>query len=316
MKLASPRSAFGVPPQGGRAGRETVPADCFSPASASGVLAAGGPAEPAARRPLAAAARHGLRAAVACALAGTLATAHAGLFDDEEARKAIVDMRQRIAAADDASKARSAEQAAALTQLTEQLAALRRSMLDLNNQLEAMRGDVAKLRGNDEQLLRDVGELQKRQKDASQALDDRLRQIEPSKVAIDGREFMADPEEKKAYESALATLRGGDYAAAVMQLQAFQKRYSASGYADSVRFWLGNAQYGKRDYRDAIATFRAFVAAAPDHPRAPEALLALANTQAELKDPRSARKTIEDLVKTYPQSEAAVAGKERLASLK
>jgi tol-pal system protein YbgF len=256
------------------------------------------------------------RALAAAAAVAAAASAHAGLFDDEEARKAIVDLRQRIAAVDDASKARSAEQTAVLTQLTEQLAALRRSMLDLNNQLEAMRGDVAKLRGNDEQLLRDVGELQKRQKDASQALDDRLRQIEPSKVAVDGREFMADPEEKKAFDGAITTLRNGDFAAAVMQLQAFQKRYPASGYTDSVRFWLGNAQYGKRDYKEAIATFRAFVAAAPDHPRAPEALLALANTQAEMKDPRSARKTIEDLVKTYPQSEAAVAGKERLASLK
>jgi TolA-binding protein len=45
-------------------------------------------------------------------------------------------------------------------------------------------------------------------------------------------------------------------------------------------------------------------------------LLALANSQAEMKDPRAARKTIEELMKAYPQSEAAQAGKERLASIK
>jgi TolA-binding protein len=72
----------------------------------------------------------------------------------------------------------------------------------------------------------------------------------------------------------------------------------------------------RRDYKEAIATFRAFVAAAPDHPRAPEALLALANSQAEMKDTKGARKTIDDLIKAYPKSEAAQAGKERLASLK
>jgi tol-pal system protein YbgF len=251
-------------------------------------------------------------------VAGLLAggAAQAGLFDDEEARKAIVDMRQRIATADEAAKARSAEQAAAIAQLVEQLTAMRRSMLDLNNQLEAMRGDVAKLRGNDEQLMRDVAELQKRQKDVGQTLDDRLRKLEPQKVALDGREFMADPDEKKAYDDAMATLRGGDFDKSVQALASFQKRYPASGFADSVRFWLGNALYGKRDYKEAIAAFRAFVAAAPESPRAPEALLALANTQAEMKDARGARKTIEDLVKTYPQSEAAQAGKERLASLK
>ena len=45
-------------------------------------------------------------------------------------------------------------------------------------------------------------------------------------------------------------------------------------------------------------------------------VLAVANSQAEMKDPRGARKTIEDLMKAYPQSEAAQAGKERLAALK
>jgi len=239
--------------------------------------------------------------------------ARAGVFDDEEARKAIVDLRQRLTQSEEQSKAR---EAAASAQIVEQLTALRRSLLDLNNQLEAMRGELAKLRGNDEQLSRDVAELQKRQKDASQTLDDRLRKLEPTKVAVDGREFMVEADEKKAYDDAIATLRGGEFDKSVAALAGFQKRYPASGYLDSVRFWLGNALYGKRDYKDAIVAFRSFVATAPEHPRAPEALLALANSQAEMKDARSARKTIEDLVKTYPQSEAAQAGKERLASLK
>lgn len=243
-------------------------------------------------------------------------TAQAGLFDDEEARKAIVDLRERITKGDEQAKQRQAEAAAANAALVEQLTALRRSLLDLNNQLEAMRGDVAKLRGNDEQMARDLADLQKRQKDVSATLDDRLRKLEPVKVALDGREFLAEQEEKKAYDDAIATLRTGDFDKSVAALSAFQKRYPASPFADSVRFWMGNALYGKRDYKEAIAAFRGFVSGAPDHPRAPEALLALANSQAEMKDARGARKTIDDLLKAYPQSEAAQAGKERLASLK
>jgi len=250
----------------------------------------------------------------ACLLAS--GGARAGLFDDEEARKAILDLRQRIALSDEQSKQRSAEQAAATAQLSEQLTALRRSLLDLNNQLEAMRGDIAKLRGSDEQLVRDVTELQRQQKDASQTLDDRLRKIEPVKVTLDGKDFVVDPEEKRAYDDAIAQLRGGQFDKSVAALNAFMRRYPASAYTDSARFWLGNALYGKRDYKEAITTFRGFVSAAPNHPRAPEALLALANSQAETKDTRAARKTIDELVKAYPQSEAAQAGKERLASLK
>ena len=37
---------------------------------------------------------------------------------------------------------------------------------------------------------------------------------------------------------------------------------------------------------------------------------------AHMKDKAGARKTLEDLIKAYPKSEAAVAAKERLAALK
>ncbi len=242
--------------------------------------------------------------------------ARAGLFDDDEARKAILDLRTRITQSDDQSRARLTELSAANAQLLEQITVLRRSLLELNNQLELIRGDLAKLRGTDEQTQRELADLQKRQKDLGQVYDDRLRKLEPVKVTLDGRDFAAEPDERKSYDDAVALMRGGDFDKALASLAAFQRRYPNSGYGDSVRYWLGNAQYAKRDYKEAINSFRAFVAAAPEHPRAPEALLALANSQAEMKDTKAARKTVEDLIKVYPKSEAAQAGKERLASLK
>jgi TolA-binding protein len=54
----------------------------------------------------------------------------------------------------------------------------------------------------------------------------------------------------------------------------------------------------------------------PNHVRVPEAMLTLANAQFEIKQPKEARKTLEDLVKLFPQSEAASAAKERLSRLK
>jgi tol-pal system protein YbgF len=242
--------------------------------------------------------------------------ARAGLFDDDEARKAILDLRARVTAAEDLARARNTELNAANAQLAEQVQQLRRSLLELNNQLELLRADMAKMRGNDEQIARDVAELQRRQKDLAQGVDERVRRLEPQKVSVDGKEFLADADEMRLYDEAIATLRGGDFDRAAAALQGFARRYPASGYGDSVRYWLGNAQYGRKDYKEAIASFRAFVAAAPDHARAPEALLAIANCQAEMKDVRGARKTIDELIKTYPKSEAAAAGKERLATLR
>ena len=243
------------------------------------------------------------------AAAGFAPHARAALFEDDDARRAILDLRQGA----EQARARQAESAA---QLAEQIAQLRRSLLDLNGQLEALRGELARLRGQDEQLARDVSEVQRRQKDIQQGVDERLRRFEPQQVTLDDRQFAAEPDEKRLYDEAIATLRKGDFAAASGAFGTFLKRYPSSGYREAALFWHGNALYGKRDYKEAVASFRALVAAAPDSARAPEALLSIATCQIELKDRAAARKTLDELVKNYPKSEAADAGRERLTSLK
>jgi len=248
-------------------------------------------------------------AAAAALLLGAALQAHAGILEDDEARKAILELRNRVGQ----MEARQSEQA---NQQRDELQQLRRNLLDANNQLEALRAELARLRGQNEQLARDVAELQRLQKDISQGVEERIRKLEPQKVTVDGKEFMADAEEKRLYDEAVAPLRNGDFAGSAAALASFMKRFPSSGFIDSARFWLGNAQYGKRDYREAIASFRAFVSAAPQHPRAPEGLLAIANCQIEMKDNKSAKRTLEELVRVYPQSEAAQAAKERLVSLK
>ncbi|WP_310385816.1 tol-pal system protein YbgF [Roseateles sp.] len=258
------------------------------------------------------------RSLVALALAVAVSalfslSAHAALFDDDEARKAILELRNRVQQSEDAQRLRI-EQLAAQSQ--EQVGPLRRSMLDLNAQIDVLRLEVTKLRGQNEQLARDLSETQRKLNDQTQSLDTRLKPLEPQKVQLDGREFQVDPEERRQYDAAMGLIRRGDFAEAATAMVGFLRRFPASGYVDSVRFWLGNAQYGKRDYKDAIATFKTFISGNPQHPKAGEALLAMANSQIELKDGKSARRSLDDLIKAYPGTEAAQAAKERLASLK
>ena len=250
--------------------------------------------------------------AMAAMLAASLSSAHAAIFEDGEARRAILEMRQRVDGLQ-LSQQRSAEE---VRKLGEENAQLRRSLLDLQTQIETLRAEQAKLNGQNEQLLRDVGELQRRQKDIAQGVDERLRQFEPIKVTVDGREFQADPAEKRDFEAALAVFRSGKFPDASAAFAAFVRQYPRSGYVPSARFWLGNAQYATREYKEAIGNFKQMLAEAPTHARAPEAALSIANCQIELKDTRTARKTLEELLRAYPQSEAAVAAKERLSRLK
>ena len=250
------------------------------------------------------------RTVLANAALGLLAlNAHAALFDDDEARRAILDLRQKV----DAQQQRNAED---LRKANDDNAQLRRSILELSNQLETLRADLAKLRGQDEQLARDVADMQRKQKDMTQGVDDRLRKFEPSKVTVDGKEFVAGPGEIRDFDAALATLRKGEFAPAQTAFLEFFKRYPETGYRPSALFWLANAQYALRSYREAITNFKSVVGVAPDHLRAPEAALSIANCQIELKDTASARKTLTDLIKVYPQSEAASVAKDRLTKLK
>lgn len=249
-----------------------------------------------------------LALAAASLIAVAASSARAELFPDNEARSAILELRAKV----EQQGKRLAEMAA----VQEEVQQLRRGLLELNNQLETLRADLARQRGNDEQLARDVAELQRRQQDIAQGVDERMRKFEPSTVSLDGKEFLADADEKRQYDEAFALIRAGDFAGAVRAFGAFAKRFPASGYLDAVRFWVGNAHYGQRDYKEAIASFRSFIAGAPTHPRVPEALLAVANCQAEMKDKAAARTTLRELLKKFPQSEAAQAGKERLAALK
>ena len=259
--------------------------------------------------------------AVAC-LTFIAGTAYAGLFDDEEARRAILDLRQRV----DAVKAEKADKpdvdrvdrkiAEETQRASEETAQLKRSILDLQNQLEVIRGELAKLRGQNEQLARDLSDVQRRQKDAANVLEERIRKLEPITVSVDGREFLADPAEKREYETNLAAFRKGDFAAATNGFVDFLNRNPQTGYRPSALFWLGNAQYATKDCKSAVVNFRSLITQAPEHVHAPEAMLTIANCQLESKETKGARKTLEDLIAAYPSTDAANAAKDRLSRIK
>ena len=260
--------------------------------------------------------RHFWHAGLLC-LALVPAIGQAQLFGDDEARKAIIALRERVDADRRQNEAALARLSQEFARLNDETAApTRRSLLDLSNQIEGLRQELARQRGQAEQLARDVSELQRQQKDVLVALDERLRQLEPSKISLDGQEFRVKAEERAEYDQAMELVRKGTFDAAVTSFQAFLRKFPTTGYLPSALFWLGNAQYATGAYKDAIESYRRLGQVAPEHARVPESRLAIANCQSELKDVKSARKTLEDLVKSHPQSEAAATARDRLSRMR
>lgn len=241
--------------------------------------------------------------------------AHA-LFDDDEARKAIIELRQKVEVNRQAAEAATVANTRAIEEARDNNSTVRRSLLDLANQIEQLRAELAKLRGQNELLARDVSELQRQQKDVQLGLDERLRKMEPLRVSLDGQEFTAAPAEKREFDAAMEMLRRSEFEPAAQAYTAFLRRYAEGGYTAAALYWLGNAQYANRAYKEAIESHRRLVTQFPAHPRTPEAMLAMANSQVELKDSKGARRTLDDLVKAHPKSEAADAARERLTRLR
>ncbi len=252
-----------------------------------------------------------LAAALLAAFSYVPLQAHAGLFDDNEARQAIIDLRAKIDAANTRFDTEQTQSNARLDTKAD-----KNSVIELNNQNEQLLKEIAKLRGQIEVLTNDLANSQQRQKDFYVDLDNRLRKLEPQKVLVDGREASVEPSEQKAYDAALALFKDGDYKNAGVTFADFLRRYPQSGYASHAQYSLGNSYYAQRDYANAIATLQIFVKKYAENAKAPEALLNIATCQMELKEKTAAKKTLLELVAQYPNSPQAQNAKERLALIK
>jgi tol-pal system protein YbgF len=257
------------------------------------------------------------RAALLLALAAAL-PARAGLFNDDEARARVDQLRRE------------------LTARIEKNEAAQHGQIDLANQMEELRQEVARLRGENEVLTHEVEQLQKRQQDLYVDLDNRLRKLEggsrpdvhtdSSPGGMTGTTSPAEPPasvakgsaeaERRDYEGALKLFKAGKYKEASSAFDAFIKNYGSSGFQANAHYWLGNSLYQQRDYRRAKDVFLKVPVSWPDDPKAADALLGVANCQIDSGDAKGSRATLENLVAKYPSSTAAQIAKQRLGKKK
>jgi len=247
-------------------------------------------------------------------LLGLAAPSHA-LFGDEEARKAIIDLRDHVAELDKQHAARIDELSKRIDQIDNTLQAIQRGQLESGGQFDALHQELAKLRGLIEQVTNDVATLQKRNKDLYSDLDARIKRLEPSSVTVEGKSVQVERDEQAAYDTAMAQFKSNDFRSAVGGLSAFLARYPQSAYAPAAQFWLGSSYYAIKDYKSAIAAQQTLIDRYPDSPRASDALLNIAASQIELNDRKSARATLNKIIGDFPDTDAAKLAKERLASL-
>ena len=140
-----------------------------------------------------------LSAALVCLSASNNAWA---LFSDDEARKAILDLRKSLAT----------------------------TQLELQSQIDKLKTENAELRGKVEELEKQGEDITSSQKTYYQDLDTRLGNFEPRTITIEGVSGIVQPDEKKAYDDALKAFQAGNLKKADEGFSAFTAKYPKSPY--------------------------------------------------------------------------------------
>ena len=213
------------------------------------------------------------------------------ILSDDEARRAILELRKSV----------SASQAA---------------ILDLQNQLDKHKSENAQLRGQIESLQKQSDDLSNNQKSFYQDLDARISRLEPQNIEVEGVTGIVQAGEKSSYDEALKSFQAGQIKNADSEFTTFIRKYPSSPYLPLALYWSGNTKYALKDYKAAITQLQGLISRYPGHQRVPAATLTMANANLESGKKAIAKKLLTDLISKYPDSDAAKEAKPILAGIK
>ncbi|TAM88989.1 MAG: tol-pal system protein YbgF [Candidimonas sp.] len=210
----------------------------------------------------------------------TLCAAPAHAFADDDARRAILDLRAQI------------------QQLIQQS---QQARLQLADQIDNLQHEVTDMRGEIEKLRWEADIAKRSSQDQSGG---------------GAAAQVTDPKEQAAYDQPMGLFRSGKYKEAASGFASFAQNYPNSQLLSQAQFYEGSSRYASRDFKGAITELQDLVSSNPKDPRAPDALLIIAASQIELNNVAGAKSNLQKIVQNYPNSSAADTAKSRLKLLK
>ena len=253
--------------------------------------------------------------------------AHAGLFDDKEARKKILEIESKEQADHNTAMAAIGDLKKSQTAMEKRIAAMEAvvqgpGFADMQNQLEALKQEVANLKGDLELASHNLDNTQQRQKDLYTDTDTRLRKLEGGATAASNSApanvpAQAATEEKdaKAFADANALSQSAKHKEAFAAFDSFLRDYPNSKLAPDALYGMGYSQFALKNYKSAIATQQKVMDLHPESPKVPDAMFNMANSQIQLGQVANAKKTLRDLVAKFPDAAVTPSAQKRLKAL-
>jgi tol-pal system protein YbgF len=200
---------------------------------------------------------------------------------------------------------------------------INQSLIELQQQIEASQQELRSLRGQIEEARHELQSLQQQQRDLYADLDRRLLVVEnnpgagaavPATGGATSTSDVVFADESSVYGDAFAAMKAGRYEEAARGFQTYLAKYPRGPRADNANYWLGESQYMQQQYEPALKSFQA-VSGFPESRRLPDAMLKVAYCQYELKAFRNSRTTLQKVISTYPESEAAKQAQARIEKM-
>ena len=110
-----------------------------------------------------------------------------------------------------------------------------------------------------------------------------------------------NPEQE--YAAALATFRSREHGQAVLDFIDFIAKHPRHALAGNAQYWIGEAYWAQRDYRQALVEFGKVSEYGPG--KAPDALVKIGLCHVRLRDVTRAHQAWQRVIREYPRSEAA-----------
>jgi tol-pal system protein YbgF len=124
------------------------------------------------------------------------------------------------------------------------------------------------------------------------------------------RKVGGSPEQE--YAAALATYRAREHGQAVIDFLDFIAKYPKHPLAGNAQYWIGEAYWAQKDYRQALVEFEKVFAHGPQ--KAPDAQVKIGMCYLRLGDLARAQQAWQKVINEYPKSESASLARSLIAT--
>jgi len=246
-------------------------------------------------------------------------SALAGLFDDDEARRAILDMRTQISDSKKDQEQKYSQLQTAILSLQNQIETLQSQKNDTNGQFEIINNDLGKLKSSYEVLANSYTDKLNAQEQAINQLKQNNgynTQTQPVDNSYSDNPQNTDAQENVKFNEALKYFSNGNFKKSAESFNVLLSNNSDVSLMPLIVYYLGSSYYALQKYKLANAQFLSFINNYPSHEKIPDVYLTLSSVYSETNDKMNAKKTLEYIVRNYPNNNAAILAQKRLQEFK